>query len=329
MTKRQPTSFEYDVCLSFAGEDRNYVRQVAKALKSKGIRIFYDEYAQVDMWGKDLYVHLDEIYQNTARFCVLFASKHYAKKVWSNHERQSAQARAIRQHSEYILPAKFDNTQIPGLRPTIGNIDLRNMTPDRLADMIIEKIGNRQTANYLPPQPDRLYKSLKAGSNKAKYIAFSQAYHFFCNLQRMSKDEREIIFQSFMHGCPAELPDNIHINVDLLRRITDFVPTKIHRLMSGLGSLGIKISYRAHHEHEEEAFLRNERVLIIEWHDMSTDEDVFGNATAVVNGMILGALEDLCEECGINQLRKLDFSQLATVTTSVEARHVSNKKSTA
>ena len=182
MAKRQPTSLEYDVCLSFAGEDRNYVRRVANALKSSGIRIFYDEYAQVDMWGKDLYVHLDEIYQNTARFCVLFASKHYAKKVWTNHERQSAQARAIRQHSEYILPAKFDDTQIPGLLPTIGYIDLRNMASDRLADMIIEKTGKRQTVNYFPPQPDRLYKRLKVRSNKSKDVAYSRAYDFFQHL---------------------------------------------------------------------------------------------------------------------------------------------------
>ncbi len=281
------------------------------------------------MWGKDLYVHLDEIYQNMARFCVLFASKHYAQKVWSTHERQSAQARAIRQHSEYILPAKFDNTQIPGLRPTIGYMDLRNMTPNRLADMIIEKIGNRQTVNYFPPQPDRLYKSLKARSNKSKGIAFSRAHDLFRNLQRMSKDEREIIFQSFMCGCPAELPDNIHINMDLLRRVTDFAPTKIHRLASGLSSLGFNITYRAHHEHDEDASLRNARVLVIEWHDMSTDDDVVGNATVVVNAMISGALENLCEECGINHLRKLDFSQLATVTRSVEARHISKGKSTA
>ena len=191
------------------------------------------------MWGKDLYVHLDDIYQD-ARFCVLFASKHYAQKVWSNHERQSAQARAIRQHSEYILPAIFDNTEIPGLRPTIGYINLRNITPDRLADMIIEKIGNRQTLNYFPPQPDRLYKRLKARSNKSKKIISTRAYDFFRNLLRMSKDEKEIIFQTFINGCPAELPDNIHVNVDLLfRRITDFAPTKIHRLMSGLSSLGL------------------------------------------------------------------------------------------
>ena len=305
------------------------MRQVAKVLKSKGIRIFYDEYAQVDMWGKDLYVHLDDIYQNTARFCVLFVSKHYAQKVWSNHERQSAQARAIRQHSEYILPAKFDNTPIPGLRPTIGYVDLRNMKPDKLADMIIEKIGNRQHVNYFPPQPDRLYKKLKIRTNKSKNIAFLRAYHFFCNLQRMSKDEREIIFRSFINGCPVELPDNIHINVDFLRRITDFAPTKIHRLMNGLSSLGFEISYRNHHKHKQEASLRNERVLIIKWHDRSIDYDISGNATAVVDAMISGAIEDLCEECGTNYLRKLNFSQLATVTTSVEVPHISNEKKTA
>ena len=195
--------------------------------------------------------------------------------------------------------------------------------------MIIEKIGNRQVANYFPPQPDRLFKSLKAGSNKAKAMAFSQGYHFFHNLQRMSEDEREMIFQSFVHGCPAELPENIHINVDLLRRITEFPLAKIHRLTSGLSSSGFKISYRTHHEHEEGAPKANERLLVIEWHDMSTENDVFGNATDVASAMILGALEDFCEKCGIRQLRKLDFSQLATVTTSAETRHISKRKATA
>ena len=200
MQKKKTISFEYDVCLSFAGKDRAYVRRVANILKSKGIRIFYDEYEQVDMWGKDLYVHLDDIYKNTAKFCVLFASKHYAKKVWTNHERQSAQARAIQQHSEYILPAKFDDTPIPGLRPTIGYIDLRKITPEQLAEMIIKKTGERQQTNYFPPQPDRLFKSLKLRSAKSKHIAYVRGYDFFHNLQRMSKDEKEVILQVFMNG---------------------------------------------------------------------------------------------------------------------------------
>src|SRR2546429_4350354 len=116
MTKSKVTSsdFEYDVCLSFAGEDRAYVKQVADKLTKEGVRVFYDEYERAELWGKDLYIHLDDVYQNAAKHCVLFASKNYARKLWASHERRSAQARAFRENQEYILPARFDDTEIPG-----------------------------------------------------------------------------------------------------------------------------------------------------------------------------------------------------------------------
>jgi len=65
---RAARKFEHDVCLSFAGQDRTYVRAVAESLRTHGIRVFFDEYEQVDMWGKDLYTHLDDLYQNAARY---------------------------------------------------------------------------------------------------------------------------------------------------------------------------------------------------------------------------------------------------------------------
>jgi hypothetical protein len=97
LAQRSSRDFEYDICLSFAGEDRAYVRKVAEILRLRGIRVFFDEYAKAELWGKDLYAHLDDIYRNAARYCVLFVSRHFAKRVWTNHERQSAQARAIKQ----------------------------------------------------------------------------------------------------------------------------------------------------------------------------------------------------------------------------------------
>ena len=47
--------YDYDVVLSFAGEDRNYVEKVANKLLYKGIKVFYDNFETVDNWGKDLY----------------------------------------------------------------------------------------------------------------------------------------------------------------------------------------------------------------------------------------------------------------------------------
>lgn len=63
---------EYEVALSFAGEDRRYVAQVARYLRRRGVRVFYDDYEKVTLWGKDLYVHLDEVYRKRSRYCVIF-----------------------------------------------------------------------------------------------------------------------------------------------------------------------------------------------------------------------------------------------------------------
>ncbi|MFC1514929.1 toll/interleukin-1 receptor domain-containing protein [Candidatus Omnitrophota bacterium] len=133
--------FEFDVALSFAGEDRVYVEQVADYLKGRGANVFYDRYEKAVLWGKDLYVHLDEIYRKRAKYCVMFLSQYYASKLWTNHERQSAQARAFEERREYILPVRFDDTEIPGIRPTVGYIDLRRTFPEELGNLILEKLG--------------------------------------------------------------------------------------------------------------------------------------------------------------------------------------------
>src|SRR5690242_14759832 len=99
---------EYDVCLSFAGEQREYVEEVADELRGMRVRVFYDDYEKVSLWGKNLYDHLDWVYSKSARYCIVFVSSAYERKVWTNHERRSAQERALRENDEYILPVIFD-----------------------------------------------------------------------------------------------------------------------------------------------------------------------------------------------------------------------------
>jgi hypothetical protein len=101
------------VALSFAGEDREYVEKVAEYLKAKSVRVFYDNYEKPTLWGKDLYTHLQEIYYQEAKYTIMFVSSYYAQKLWTNHERKNAQARAFQENKVYILPARFDDTEIP------------------------------------------------------------------------------------------------------------------------------------------------------------------------------------------------------------------------
>lgn len=133
----------FEVVLSFAGEDRDYVESVAAFLLGKDVRVFYDRFEEVTLWGKDLAAHLDKVYRSKARYCIMFISKHYATKLWPSHERRSAFARALEEKHEYILPARFDQTEIPGLQPTIGYVDLSRKTPEELGTMIIAKLGRR------------------------------------------------------------------------------------------------------------------------------------------------------------------------------------------
>jgi hypothetical protein len=60
--------YEYDVTLSFAGEDRNFVSCVAEELINADIKIFYDEYEQIELWGKDLYIHLYDVFSKKSTF---------------------------------------------------------------------------------------------------------------------------------------------------------------------------------------------------------------------------------------------------------------------
>jgi hypothetical protein len=136
----EPKNFHYDVALSFAGEDREYVEAVAKALRAKNTRVFYDGYEEASLWGKDLYTHLTQVYQNDARFTVIFISHYYAEKLWTNHERQGAQARAFSEHREYILPARFDDAEVPGILRTTAYVDLRRKSPAELAELIADKL---------------------------------------------------------------------------------------------------------------------------------------------------------------------------------------------
>ena len=135
-------TYEYDVALSLAGEDREYIEKVADKLDQDDIKVFYDKFEEIDLWGKNLYDHLDDVLRKKAEYCIIFISKFYENKVWTNHERCSAQARAFEEQQEYILPVIFDDTEIPGILPTIGYSDGAKIDPYDLAVMIVEKCSN-------------------------------------------------------------------------------------------------------------------------------------------------------------------------------------------
>jgi hypothetical protein len=180
VTDGSDQAFEFDIALSFAGEDRAYVHDLAGRLRTHDVRVFYDEYAAVDAWGADLYELLDEVYRKKARFVVAFISKHYVSKPWPKHERRSALARALVELEPYFLPVRLDDTELPGLRPTVGYIDARSTTPDQLVQLILQKLGklpghvrSRPEPIGVPRTPDQQRQLLAQRPDAWEYLLFA------------------------------------------------------------------------------------------------------------------------------------------------------------
>lgn len=130
----------YQVAVSFAGEDRSFVDEYCSFLKESGVSIFYDDFEQANLWGKNLYQYFNDIYKNKCDYCVVFISKNYAEKAWTKHELESAQARAFQENKEYILPVRLDSTELPGVNETTCYVDAREMSPKTLSELTIKKL---------------------------------------------------------------------------------------------------------------------------------------------------------------------------------------------
>lgn len=132
---------KFSVGLSFAGEQRAYAQDVALSLREKGVSVFYDRFHEVDLWGCDLVDTLNDLYSERMSLVIVFVSKEYVEKDFTNVERRAALSKAISQRSRYVMPVRFDNTKLPGVPPTLGYLSAEDNTPEQLAVKICKALG--------------------------------------------------------------------------------------------------------------------------------------------------------------------------------------------
>ena len=138
---RLTTKRDYQVALSFAGEQRRYVEEVARHLTARSIAVFYDGFEQVWLWGRDGVETFHEVFSEKAKHVVMFISAEYVNKPWTRVERKAALSRMIREEAEYVLPVRFDDTAVPGLPDTVQYLRAIKYSPAELAALIAERLG--------------------------------------------------------------------------------------------------------------------------------------------------------------------------------------------
>ncbi|MFL0460483.1 TIR domain-containing protein [Kytococcus sedentarius] len=138
--------YDYDIAVTFAGEDRVIVADFVGKCKDLGYKVFYDEDEMASLWGEHLSEYFMDVYENRTRSVVIFISEHYASKAWSIHERRSVVTRSINEaavgRGPCFFPVRLDDTSLPGVQGDIAYLDYRKVSVDDIVEAVECKIGD-------------------------------------------------------------------------------------------------------------------------------------------------------------------------------------------
>jgi len=128
------TNFMYSVAISYASEQRDYVAEFNDYIRKKGFTSFFDREKQAQLWGEALPETLYDVYFKKSKWCVMFISREYVSKVYPNLERRAIIDRQLRSE-RYVLPVRFDDSEVPGLSVGIAYVWAKDYSPSQLADL--------------------------------------------------------------------------------------------------------------------------------------------------------------------------------------------------
>jgi hypothetical protein len=140
----------FAIALSFPGEWREYVEQVASALLPAlgKARIFYDAWHEGLIIGIASNRKLQDIYATDSDLIVPFFCEDYRRKVWCGCEWRAIEELLHDQQFDRVLPFRFDHVKIPGsFKQDILPI-VSDRSPEDVASLIVDR--------YRTLHPDRL-----------------------------------------------------------------------------------------------------------------------------------------------------------------------------
>ncbi len=105
-------AFEFDVAISFAGENRDLAKYIANQLLSLDVQVFYDENFETNYLGKTWSKEFARIFGSASRYVVCLLDAHHQEKIWPTFEREVFAPRVQRGE---VIPIYLDDTPVVGM----------------------------------------------------------------------------------------------------------------------------------------------------------------------------------------------------------------------
>lgn len=132
----------FRIALSFPGEKRSFVENVAKLLANVvgQNRVLYDNYYEAGFARPNLDTYLQGLYHDESELIAVFLCAEYESKEWCGLE-----ARAIRdliktRQDGCVMPLRFDTADVPGFFSIDGFVWIGDRSPEEIAEVVLRRL---------------------------------------------------------------------------------------------------------------------------------------------------------------------------------------------
>lgn len=137
--------YEYDIALSFAGENRPLAREIANQLGVLDANVFFDENFESNFLGGAWSQQFERIFGHDSRLVVCLLDSCYREKIWPTFERECFLPRV---REKEVIPVFLDDTSFVGIPSDIIGIKYKydrssEIINNEVTDKIVYKLAER------------------------------------------------------------------------------------------------------------------------------------------------------------------------------------------
>jgi hypothetical protein len=114
--------FEWDIAISFAGENRQFAEFIDKQLRDLDISVFYDRNYEDNYLGSPWSNQFLDVFVEKSRLVVAILDHHHKAKVWPTFERDCFTKRVAEKE---VIPVFLDETIFPGIPNDLVSIHFK------------------------------------------------------------------------------------------------------------------------------------------------------------------------------------------------------------
>ena len=132
----------FDVAMSFSGEYRYFVKEVAQELERilGKDKYFYDQNYKQQLAMPSMDLVLQNVYRNNSRLIVVFFGSSYQEKEWCGIEFRAIRDILLKKENNRIMYIKMEEGDVDGILHVDGYIDARESNPLMIASYINERL---------------------------------------------------------------------------------------------------------------------------------------------------------------------------------------------